>query len=136
MRRRADDLVERLAGREVVADRADAAEALHHDRHFPVGPALDELLERAELDDVQARLLDVAVFVEQQRDLAVALDARQRFDHHAAQAFGVGGGLERRLRSCQSYRIRSGPSVGVRPSIRSVRNFQMASPEGGQPGMK
>jgi hypothetical protein len=93
--RRAHHLVERLAGREVVADRADAAQPLHHHRHFPVRPTLDELLERAELDDVQARLLDVVVLVHQQRDLAVALDARQRLDHHAAQLLGVGGGFQR-----------------------------------------
>jgi hypothetical protein len=36
-----------------MADRADAAQALHHHRHLPVGPALDEDLEAAELDDVQ-----------------------------------------------------------------------------------
>jgi HAMP domain-containing protein len=94
--RRADHLVERLAGREVVAHRADAAQPLHHHRHFPVRPALDELLERAELDDVQARLLDVVVLVHQQRDLAVALDARQRLDHDSAQLLGVGGGLQRK----------------------------------------
>ncbi len=93
--RRAHHLVERLAGREVVADRADAAQALHHHRHFPVRAALDELLERAELDDVQACLLHVVVMIEQQRHLALALDARRRFDDYATQAFGFGGGFER-----------------------------------------
>ena len=56
-RRGADDAVARLGRRQVVAHRADAAQALHQHRHFPVGPALDELLEAAELDDVQPRLL-------------------------------------------------------------------------------
>jgi hypothetical protein len=41
----------------VVRHRADAAQPLHHHRHFPVRPALDELLEAAEFDDVQAHLL-------------------------------------------------------------------------------
>jgi hypothetical protein len=40
----------------VVAHRADAAQALHHHRQLPEGPALDEALEAAELDDVQPRL--------------------------------------------------------------------------------
>ena len=53
----ADDPVHRLGGGEVVADRADAAEPLDEHGHFPEGPALDEPLEAAELDDVQPRLL-------------------------------------------------------------------------------
>ena len=52
----ADDAVHRLGRRQVVADRADAAQPLHQDRHLPEGPALDEALEAAELDDVQAGL--------------------------------------------------------------------------------
>ena len=36
----------------------------------------------------------------------------------------------------QSKCSRGCPRRGVRPSSRSVRNFQMASPDGGQPGMK
>ena len=74
----------------MVADRADAAQPLHHHRHLPVGPALDEFLEAAEFDDVQPRLMDVVVLVQQQRDLAVALDARHRLDDDAAQVFGCG----------------------------------------------
>jgi hypothetical protein len=38
----AEDHVQRLGGGQVVRDRTDAAQALHHDRDFPVGPALDE----------------------------------------------------------------------------------------------
>jgi hypothetical protein len=87
-------MVQRLAGRQVVRHRADAAQPLHHHRHFPVRPAADELLEAAELDDVQPRLLHAVVLVQQQRHLAMAFDARQRVDGHAAQAFGVGGGFE------------------------------------------
>ena len=36
----------------------------------------------------------------------------------------------------QSYLINPCPNSGVLPAIRSVRNFQIASPDGGQPGMK
>ena len=72
--------------------RADAAEALHHHGNFPVGASLDEFFEAAELDNVQADLLDVVVIVEQQGDLAVAFDARNRFDGNALEFFGVGGG--------------------------------------------
>ena len=71
----AGDDVHRLGGGEMMADRADAAQPLHHDRNFPVRPALDEGLEAAELDDVQADLMDPVVLVEQDRDLAVAFDA-------------------------------------------------------------
>ena len=45
---------------QVVADRADAAQPLDEDRDLPVGMALDEALEAAELDDVEARLGDLA----------------------------------------------------------------------------
>jgi hypothetical protein len=90
----ADHRVEGLGGGQVVAHRADAAQALHHHRHFPVGAALDEFLEAAELDDVQPRLAHVAGLVEQQRDLAVALDARDGVDGDPAQAFAVGGGFQ------------------------------------------
>jgi hypothetical protein len=47
-----------------MAHRADPAQALHHDRHFPVGAALDEFLEAAELDDMQPRLHHMIVVVE------------------------------------------------------------------------
>jgi hypothetical protein len=138
----ADDVVERLGRRKVMRDRADAAQPLHHHRHFPIRAPLDELLETTEFDDVQANLLHLVVGVEQQRDLAVPFDARHRIDGHPAQRAGFGGGGF----ECESLRCHGGvpqskcsrgcPSRGVRPSSRSVRNFQMASPEGGQPGMK
>ena len=86
----ADDDVERLGGGQMMRHRADAAQALHHDRHLPVGPALDEFLEAAELDDVQAHLVHLVLLVEQDRDLAVALDARHGIDRDAAQVFGMG----------------------------------------------
>ena len=92
--RRADDEVERLGGGEVVAHRADAAQALHHHRHLPVRAALDEVLEAAELDDVEPHLVHRSFVVEQDRDLAVALDARDRIDRDAAQASRFVGGFE------------------------------------------
>ena len=91
----ADQLIRGLGGGQVVADRADAAQALHQHRQFPVGPALDELLEAPEFDDVQARLLDVVIGVLEQGDLAVALDPGQRVDGDALEA----GGLGRRLQA-------------------------------------
>jgi hypothetical protein len=88
---RSGDDVHRLAGGDVMADRADAAQALHGDRHFPVRSAFDEDFEAAELDDVEADLMDPVLLVEQDRDLAVPLDAGHRFDRDLAQ-------LVRRLR--------------------------------------
>ena len=81
----AGDEVHRLGRGEEVADRADAAEPLHRDRHLPVRPALDEDLEAAKLDDVQPDLMDAVLVVEQDRHLAVALDAGDRLDGDAAQ---------------------------------------------------
>ena len=93
--RGADDRVERLRRREVVAHRADAAQPLDHHRHFPVRAALDELLEAAKLDDVQPHLVHALLLVEEQRHLAVALDARDRVDRHAAEVLRVGGRFQR-----------------------------------------
>ena len=87
--------VQRLGGRQVVRHRADATQALHQHGHLPVRAAHDELLETPELDDVQPHLLNAVVFVQQQRDLAVAFHARHRVDDHAAQALRVGGGFQR-----------------------------------------
>ena len=89
-----DDDVERLGRGEMVAHRADAAQPLHHHRQFPVGPALDEALEAAELDDVQPHLVHAVVGVEQDGDLAVPLDAGHGVDRDAAQSGGLGGGFE------------------------------------------
>jgi hypothetical protein len=142
----AEHHVQRLGGGEVVRDRADAAQALHHDRHFPVGPALDEFFEAAEFDDVQAHLMHLVVVVEQDGDLAVALDPRHGIDGDAAQ---LSGGWRFRVRSSWSGRgMGSGDCIGsvvvqqavaqlgVRPASRSVSSFQMASAGGGQPGRK
>jgi hypothetical protein len=67
--------IERLGGGQMMAHRADAAQALHHHRHLPVGPALDEFFKAAEFDDMQSRFFYMAGFVEQQGDLAMTFDA-------------------------------------------------------------
>jgi hypothetical protein len=73
-------MVHRLGRRQVVADRADAAQPLHQHRDLPERPALDEALEAAELHDVQPGLLHLLCLVEQDRDLAVSFDAGDRLD--------------------------------------------------------
>ena len=135
---RADHLVECLGRRQMMAHRTNAAQALDHHRHFPVGAALDEALEAAELDDVQAHLLHLIALVEQDGHLAVALDARHGVDGDAAQACRMLGGFELAAHAVlfQSYWIRPWPSSGARPARTSLSDFQMASAEGGQPGMK
>ena len=78
----ADDDVHGLGRGQVVADRADAAEPLDEDGGLPVGAALDEALEAAELDDVETGLDDLAGVVQPDGDLAVALDAGDGFDRY------------------------------------------------------
>ncbi len=86
----ADDDIERLGGGQMVRHRADAAQALDHDRHFPIRPALDEFLEAAKFDDVQAHLMHFVLVVEQDGDFAVAFNPRHWVDGDTAQGFGVG----------------------------------------------
>ena len=76
----ADDDVHGLGRGQMVADRADAAEPLDEDRGLPVGPALDEALEAAELDDVETGLGHLAGVVQPDGDLAVAFDPGDGFD--------------------------------------------------------
>jgi len=65
---------------EVMADRADAAQALDNDGQLPIRPTEDKPLETAEFDDMQPRLGDLVIFVQEDRDFAVTLDARHRAD--------------------------------------------------------
>ena len=86
-RRRNSDRQQRVAGlggRDQMADRADAADARHQRRHLVKRTALAELLEAAELGDVEARVLDPPVFVQMQRDLGMAFDAGNRIDDDGA----------------------------------------------------
>ncbi len=90
----AGDQVHGLDRGEVMADRTDAAQALHRDRDLPIGAALDENFKTAKLDDVQTDLMDLVVGVEEQRDLAVALDPCDGVDGDAAQRFRPFGGFQ------------------------------------------
>ena len=88
------DDVHRFGRREVVADWTDAAQPLHRDRDFSVGPALDERLEAAKLDNVQAHLMDAVVLVEQDRNFAVTFDPGDRLDRDAPQRLRLLGGFQ------------------------------------------
>jgi hypothetical protein len=50
------------------------------------GPALNETLKAAEFDDVKAALADAIVLVEQNGDLAVALNAGDGLDYYFSAA--------------------------------------------------
>ena len=90
----AGDEVHRLGRRDQVADRADAAEALHRDRNLPVRPAADEDLEAAKLDDMQPDLMDAILVVEKDRHFAVALDPGDRLDSDSTKLVGRLGGFQ------------------------------------------
>ena len=68
-----------------MTDRADAAQALHGDRNSPIRPALGEDLEAAKLDNIQADLMNPIFLAEEDRHLAVAFNAGNRFDGDAAE---------------------------------------------------
>ncbi len=88
----AGHLVHGFRRRQMVAHRADAAQALDDEGHLPVHPALDEPLEAAELHDVEARILHLAGLVQADGDLAVALHAGHRIDDDLAGGGGAVGG--------------------------------------------
>ena len=78
---------QRIAGlgrRDQMADRANAANARHQRRHLVKWPAFAQLLEAAELGDVKAGVLNPSVFVQVERDLGMAFDARHRIDDDGA----------------------------------------------------
>ena len=77
----------------MVADRTDAAQALHHHRRFPIRTTLDEFLEAAEFHDVQTYLMHAIVLVKQQRHLTVTFHARYRVDSDSAQILRMFGSL-------------------------------------------
>ena len=84
-RRRLDlvEVVQRLGGRHVVRRGADPADAAGDLRHVLGRPADAEHLEAAQLGDLQVGALHVALLVEEDVDLAVALEARDRIDGDA-----------------------------------------------------
>ena len=57
-----------------MADRADAADALGDQRHLEEHPAFAELLEAAELVDVENRFLDLTLVIQMDCDLGVPFD--------------------------------------------------------------
>jgi hypothetical protein len=69
-----EDGVARLGRGDEVADGADAADARHERRHLVERAPLAELLEAAELRDVEPGVGDVTGVVELQRDLRVPFD--------------------------------------------------------------
>ena len=75
-----DDGVAGLGGGQVMADRADPADALGDLGHLEVGAAFAELFQAAELVHVQEGRLDLAPVVEVDRDAGVALDAGDGFN--------------------------------------------------------
>jgi hypothetical protein len=70
-----EELVPRLGRGEHVAHRADAADPGGDARHLADGPPLAELLEAAELDDVEPGVGNLPLVVQEEGDLGVALDA-------------------------------------------------------------
>jgi hypothetical protein len=66
-----------------VAHGADPADARRDGRHLPVGAALAELLEAAELHHVELGVGHVPCVVQEDADLGVPLDAGHRVDYNA-----------------------------------------------------
>jgi len=108
-----------------MADRADTAGARGQRRHLLERPALDELLEAAELGDVQAGDVDFAGFVEPDRDLRVAFYAGDGVD---GDEFGHD------MAPQPNRALLSGS--GRRPSSNAATVPKIVSAEGGQPGTK
>src|ERR1017187_4304308 len=121
---RGQDAVAGLGRRDQVAHRADPADARHERRHLRERPAFAQLLEAAELGDVELRVFDAAVLAEKQRDLGVALDPADVFDSDGLFRHGYAPNLVAWL------------SSGLRPAMSSVSTKKMASAEGGQPCTK
>ena len=82
-------LVECLARREVVAHRADAAEPLHHHRHFPIRSALDEFFEAAEFVDVHVSAIHRAIFFHVDGHFGMTFNAGDGFNRYFLCAHGV-----------------------------------------------
>ena len=90
----AHQLVDSLGRRQMMADRANPAKPLYQHRQFPIGPPLDKAFETAKLDDVQPRLPNMVILVQQQCDLAVAFDPSDRFNDDSLEVFGIDGGFK------------------------------------------
>ena len=77
-------VIDGLRGGYEVAHRADAADARHDGRHLVHGSTLGDALEATELRDVEAGVSDLALLIELDGDLGVALDAGDRIDDDGA----------------------------------------------------
>ncbi len=105
------DGVGRLGRGHVVGLGADAADAVHEGRHVLDRPADAELLEAAQLRDLEVGALHLAGVVEEDLDLAVALEAGDRVDGDAGH-----GALPQRApaRAGSGTPRRRGPARGRR----------------------
>src|SRR5689334_1558206 len=76
----AHDGFARLRRGDQMADRADAADARRDRRHFVIRPPFAELLEAADLRDMELRIGNLPIIVEMDGDLGMTLDARDRIN--------------------------------------------------------
>jgi hypothetical protein len=72
-----------LGRRQLMADRANTADARGDTRHFVIGAAFYEFLKSADLCHLKLGVGDRSAVVELKGDLAVALDASDRFNGDA-----------------------------------------------------
>jgi hypothetical protein len=146
------DRLGRLRRRQQVAHRADAARPGRQPGHLGQRPATAELLEPAELGDVDAGVVDGAVVTEVQRDLRVPLDPRDRVDGvdvvhlssfrgrrprpdpRSAAATPVVLRQPKRRSSWPRQSIAGTPSPAASESRTANTARWMRSAEGGQPG--
>ena len=132
-RRRGIDLVEgveRLGGRHVVRRGAHAADARGDLRHVLGGAALGELLEAAQLRDLEVGPFHVPRFVEEDVDLAVPLETGDGIDGDAAAGIGGLGPL-----GASAPRLLAGYLVGhVSGLLRRRRGSSCAGAAASRPG--
>jgi hypothetical protein len=80
------DNVHGLGRGKMMADGANAAEALDDDWNLPIHASLNKPFEPAELDDVEPGLLDLSRFIQPDRHLSMTFDARHRIDNDLSRA--------------------------------------------------
>ena len=69
----------------MVADGADAADALGDLGHLKIGTTFAEFLQPPEFVHVEEGLFHLALFIQMDRDPPVAFDARDRFDGYLSE---------------------------------------------------
>jgi hypothetical protein len=103
------DRVAGLGGGHVVGFRADAADAVGQRRHLLDGAADAEALEATQLGDLEVGVGDLAVRIEEDLDLAVALEPGDGVDGDSFHALGYSPSFcqaERPLRSSEPARLK------------------------------